>query len=131
MKGVKVFLAITFLLSISQMSAQEKNEFEKQHEMKIYFMVFLKAGPNRTQDSVTTAKLQEQHIAHLTKMVKEGKMDIVGPFLDDFDIKGICIYNVATAEEAEKLAKQDPSFIAGRLAVEVHPFYSAIGSTLK
>lgn len=113
------------------MSAEEKNEFEKQHEMKTYYMVFLKTGSNRDQDSLTAEKLQEQHIAHLTKMVNEGKMDIVGPLLSDSEIKGICIYNVSSAEEAEKLANQDPAIIAGRLIIEVHPFYSAKGATLK
>lgn len=111
--------------------AQEKNEFEKEHEMKTYFMVFLKKGPDRDQDAETVAKLQEQHIAHLSKMVKEGKMDLVGPLLDDGEILGICVYNVPAKEEAEKLANQDPSVIAGRLIVEVHPFYAAKGATLK
>lgn len=113
------------------MSAQEKNTFEKKYEMKTYYLVFLKKGPNRNQDSVTVNKLQEAHIAHLEKMASEGKMDICGPLMEDIDIRGICIYNVATKEAAEKLANDDPMVKAGRLKVEVHPFYSAKGATLK
>ena len=115
----------------STIYAQEKNEFEKHYEMKTYYMVFLKKGPNRNQDSLTVSKLQEQHIAHLTKMANEGKMDLAGPFMEDGDIRGICVYNVGTKEEVEKLAKQDPAVIAGRLIVEIHPWYSAKGATLK
>jgi uncharacterized protein YciI len=128
---LKVALLFILLIFADAMSAQEKNEFEKQHEMKTYYMVFLKKGPNRNQDSLTAEKLQEQHIAHLSKMVKEGKMDICGPLTDDVDVRGICIYNVNTKEEAEKLVNEDPMIKAGRLIAEIHPFYSAKGATLK
>ncbi len=131
MKTVKSVVLIFFLIIVTSMSAQEKNEFEKKYEMKTYYLVFLKKGPNRNQDSVTTAKLQEQHIAHLDKMAESGKMDICGPLMDDGDIRGICIYNVETKEEVEKLANQDPMVKAGRLIVEIHPFYSAKGAKLK
>ncbi len=124
-----LFISLTVLMC-NNMDAQEKNEFEKKYEMKTYYLVFLKKGPNRNQDSVTTAKLQEQHLAHLNKMAETGKMDICGPLLDEGDIKGICIYNVATKEEVEKLANEDPMVKAGRLIVEIHPFYSAKGMIL-
>ncbi|MBC7863876.1 MAG: hypothetical protein IAF38_12950 [Bacteroidia bacterium] len=100
-------------------------------EMKQYFMVFLKSGPNRTQDSVTVAKIQEGHLAHLTKMYNEGKTDLAGPFMDKGDIRGICVYNVATIEEVKKLTELDPAVISGRLIVEIHPWYAAKGSVLK
>lgn len=126
-----IFLIFALLIISCSMSAQEKNEFEKKYEMKTYYLVFLKKGPNRSQDSVTVDKLQEQHMAHLTKMADEGKMDICGPLLEDGDIRGICIYNVNTKEEAEKLANQDPMIKAGRLIAEIHSFYSAKGVSLK
>jgi uncharacterized protein YciI len=114
----------------SVITAQEKAS-EKKYEMKTYYLVFLKKGPNRSQDSTTVHKLQEQHMSHLNKMADEGKMDICGPLMDNTDIRGICVYNVATKEEAEKLANDDPMVKAGRLMVEIHPFYSAKGATLK
>ncbi|MBL7887964.1 MAG: hypothetical protein JNL24_00335 [Bacteroidia bacterium] len=126
-----ILFLILFLLSASLLFSQEKNEFEKKYEMKTYYMVFLKKGPNRDQDSATVAKLQEQHIAHLTKMADAGKMDLAGPFMDNGEIRGICVYNVATKEEAEKLANEDPMVKAGRLIVEIHPWYAAKDSKLK
>lgn len=131
MKLSKLFFTLAFLAFAFNSFGQKTNEFEKKYEMKTYYLVYLKKGPNRNQDSVTTAKLQEQHLAHLTQMAETGKMDICGPLLDDTDIRGICIYNVATKEEAIKLANEDPMVKAGRLIVEVHPFYSAKGATLK
>lgn len=130
MKKISFLLTSFFILIAFITNAQEKT-IDKKYEMKTYYLVFLKKGENRTQDSTTVSKLQEQHMAHLTKMADSGKMDICGPLLDDGDLRGICIYNVATKEEAEKLANEDPMVKAGRLKVEVHPFYSAKGVSLK
>lgn len=131
MKTIKFFFVISLLLISTFSFAQDNKTIDKKYEMKTYYLVFLKKGENRTQDSVTVSKLQEQHMAHLTKMADSGKMDICGPLMEDIDIRGICIYNVATKEEAEKLANEDPMVKAGRLKVEVHPFYSAKGVSLK
>lgn len=108
-----------------------KKKGEEQYEMKQYFMVFLKKGPNRGHDSATAAEIQKGHMAHLDKMAEEGKLDLAGPFMDDGDIRGICVYNVATLKEVEELAAQDPAVKSGRLIVEIHPWYSAKGASLK
>ncbi|MCW9708414.1 YciI family protein [Fodinibius salsisoli] len=99
--------------------------------MQKYFMVFLKRGPERSQDEQEAATIQKKHLAYLNKMYEMGKTSITGPFGDDGEIRGIVIYNTATKEEALKLAKQDPAVQAGRLEVEIHPFWSAKGSTLR
>ena len=98
--------------------------------MKTYYLVFLLKGPNRSQDSTVSAKIQEAHLAHLTKMYNEGKMAIAGPLLDDQDLRGICVYDVKTLEEAKALAESDPAVKAGRLKVEVHPWMSQRGAKL-
>ena len=53
--------------------------------MQQYFMAFLKTGPIRGQNEEETALLQEEHLAHLTKMYELGYADISGPFGDDGD----------------------------------------------
>jgi uncharacterized protein len=138
MKMIRSILVVILLIFTSGLIAQEKKDrpsdrpqLMDDYEMKTYYLVFLKKGPHRDQDSVTRAKIQEQHLAHLMKQANAGKMNLAGPLLDDSDILGICIYNVATKEEAELLAKEDPAVKAGRLIVEIHPFYSAKGSVLK
>jgi uncharacterized protein YciI len=100
-------------------------------EMKTYYLVFLKKGPNRIQDSLTAEKIQEGHMAHLVKMGNEGKLCMAGPFGDDGDIRGICVYDVSSEAEALSLAGDDPAVKAGRLAVEIHPWYAMKGSSLK
>ena len=98
--------------------------------MQQYYMVFLKAGPNRDQDSLSLAKLQQQHMAHLERMGNEGYASLIGPFEDSSDIKGIAVYNTRTLKEADSLANLDPMVKAGRLTIEVHPWWTAKGNKL-
>lgn len=95
--------------------------------MKQYVMAFLKAGPNRTQDSTEAANLQRAHLDNIKRMAQEGKLVLAGPFLDDQEIRGIYIFNVKTVEEAEELTKTDPAIQAGSLIMELHPWYGSAG----
>lgn len=99
--------------------------------MQQYFMVFLKSGPIRSQNEEEAAKLQEAHMAHLGRMYDEGFADLIGPFGDDGDVRGIAIYNVPTLKMADSLANLDPMVKAGRLEVEVHPWWCAKGYSLR
>ena len=99
--------------------------------MKQYFMAFLDAAPNAPKmDSAASAEIQISHLAHLGKLSDEGKIDIVGPFGDDENTRGIAIYNVATLEEAQALADEDPAVKAGRLVVRIRPWWCAKGAKL-
>lgn len=98
--------------------------------MQQYYIVFLKSGENRSQDSITLAKLQEQHMAHLSRMYSEGYTSLTGPMGDDGELRGIVIYNTPTQKEADSLARLDPMVMAGRLKVEVHPWWVAKGGKL-
>jgi len=92
--------------------------------MQQYFMVFLKKGPIRGQNEEEALELQNAHIAHLTKMYELGYADISGPFGDDGNISGVTIYNVPTLKMADSLAKSDPMVKAGRLEIEIHPWWA-------
>ena len=99
--------------------------------MQQYFIAFLKRGPERSQNKAATDSLQALHMAHLGRMYEEGYADISGPFGDDGDIRGITIYNVPTLEMADSLANMDPAVKAGRLVIEVHPWWVAKGFPLR
>lgn len=99
--------------------------------MQQYFMAFLKAGPIRGQNEEESAELQKQHLAHLAKMYELGYADISGPFGDDGKIRGITIYNVPTLKMADSLANSDPMVKAGRLEIEIHPWWAAKGFQLR
>jgi uncharacterized protein YciI len=87
-------------------------------EMTTYYVVFLIRG----DESPDHQKLQDGHIAHTRALHEAGKLVIAGPFLDGQTIRGICVYKVASAEEARTLAEGDPAVKSGRLKVEVHPW---------
>lgn len=105
-------------------------EGDTSYLMQQYYIVFLKSGDNRSQDSITSAKLQEQHLAHLSRMYNEGYTSLTGPMGDDGELRGIVIYNTPTQKEADSLARLDPMVMAGRLKVEVHPWWVAKGGKL-
>jgi uncharacterized protein YciI len=99
--------------------------------MQQYFIAFLKSGPNRSQTKAEADSLQSLHLAHLGRMYEEGFADISGPFGDDGEIRGITIYNVPTLEMADSLANMDPMVKAGRLVIEIHPWWAAKGFPLR
>ncbi|MEX0274958.1 MAG: YciI family protein [Flavobacteriaceae bacterium] len=99
--------------------------------MQQYFIAFLKRGENRSQSKAEADSLQMLHLAHLGRMYEEGYADISGPFGDDGAIRGITIYNVPTLEMADSLANLDPMVKAGRLIIEVHPWWAAKGFPLR
>ena len=105
-------------------------EGDTSYLMQQYYVVFLKAGANRSQDSLETARLMEQHLAHLNRMYQEGYSSLTGPMGDDGELRGIVVYNTPTLQEADSLANLDPMVKAGRLKVEVHPWWTAKGGKL-
>ncbi|MCB0375663.1 MAG: hypothetical protein KDD04_07070 [Sinomicrobium sp.] len=106
-------------------------EGDSTYVMQKYFMVFLKKGPERDQDSLTAATIQEAHLAHLQQLYLDGKTCITGPFESDGDVLGVVVFNTPTLNEADSLANSDPAVRAGRLVVETHAWWAAKGSVLK
>lgn len=104
---------------------------EEQYEMKQYWMVFLKKGPHRDHDSASAARLQEGHMANIDKLAKEGKILVAGPFGDDGDLRGIFIMDCKDEAEVKRLCESDPAVKAGRLALEIHPWWTAKGGSFR
>jgi uncharacterized protein YciI len=121
-------ILIPFLIKAQEASQKPLNETM---EMNTYYLVFKKKGPNRNQDSITAEKIQKEHLLYLTKLYNEGHAYLIGPLTDDGEIRGVSVFGTSTAEEAKRLAEQDPAVIAGRLIVEVHPWYTIKGGRLK
>lgn len=94
-----------------------------EYGMKTYVLALLKAGPNRDQDSATAARLQAAHLANIQRMAQEGKLVLAGPFMDEGELQGIYVFNVETVDEARALTESDPAIQAGRLVMELHPWY--------
>ncbi len=116
--------------SIAQNKLKPTNATTKPgNGIKQYWFVMLLKGAHRTQDSAAAAKIQEGHMANINKLYYQGKLKVAGPFGDDGNWRGIFIFDCATKEEVEKLLNTDPAIEAGRLAYEIHPWYTApVGS---
>jgi len=92
--------------------------------MAVVYMVFLKRGPSWTpQQTAETRAVQEAHLANIRALWEAKKMIVAGPFGDDGELRGVFIFDVASLDEAKALAASDPAVKAGRLAVEIHPWW--------
>jgi uncharacterized protein YciI len=115
-------LIIALLLSTSAFSQEKKAGAPP--NIRKYWFVMLTTGPNRTQDSATAAKLQAGHMANMEIMHQDGKLKVAGPFGDNGNWRGIFIFDCETKEEVVALLAKDPAIAAGRLAYEIHPWYT-------
>ena len=95
-------------------------------KMTTYFLVLLKTGQNRTQDSLSAARIQDGHMAHIKQMSLDKKLVLAGPFIDNTALRGIFVLHVDSIEEATSLTQQDPAVSSGRLVAEIHPWYGPV-----
>lgn len=93
--------------------------------MRSYVIAYLLKGPNREQDSLEATQIQRAHRDNIKRMAKLGKLVLAGPYLDDHGIQGFYVFAVETVEEAEELTRTDPAVKAGRLLMEMHPWYGS------
>jgi uncharacterized protein YciI len=129
MKGSVSLCLFILILTISAFGQQESSG---PPNLKQYYFVMLTAGPHRDQtDSLELEKIQAGHMANIHKMADEGKLQIAGPFGDDGNWRGIFIFDCKSEEEVKDLLKNDPAISSGRLAYEIHPWWTEKGSCLK
>ena len=107
------------------------NEGDTSYIMKKYIMCFLNRGPNRFHSKKEAEEIQEGHLNHMAGLAADGYVVLAGPFGDDFEIRGIILFDVATIEEARELESNDPAVKEGRLSPEYHPWWTAKGTVLK
>jgi uncharacterized protein YciI len=96
-----------------------------EYGMARYVMAFLKPGPRRDQPEEEARRLMKAHLANIERLASDGKLVLAGPFLDDGPLAGIYVFKVATVEEARALTATDPAIQAGRLEMELHPWYGS------
>lgn len=93
--------------------------------MKRYVIALLKRGPNRPIEPVRARELQAAHMKNIRRMAEEGKLVLAGPFLEDGDLRGIYVFDVATLAEAKALTETDPAVKAGSLVMELKEWYGS------
>src|SRR5688500_6713262 len=88
-------------------------------------MELWKSRPNQKHVDTEEQAIQKAHMDNIHRMADEGKLILAGPFMDKGELRGIYIFNVTTLEEAQKLTETDPAVKAGRLIMELHPWYGS------
>jgi len=115
------------LLALTLTSFADDKKPEPKYEMDHYVVGFLRKGPSWTGvETAETRKIQEGHMANIRRMAETGKLIVAGPFTDNGDIRGIFIFKTSM-EDAKQLAEADPAIKAGRLVLELHPWFAAKG----
>jgi uncharacterized protein YciI len=117
-------LSLVLVPCFPRLAASEEPKSAAPPNMTVVYMVLLKRGPSWTpQQTPETKAVQEAHMANIRAMWEAKKLIVAGPFGDDGDLRGVFIFQVASLEEAKALAATDPAVKAGRLAVEIHPWW--------
>jgi uncharacterized protein YciI len=99
-----------------------------QFEMTHYVVGFFHKGPNWTAEQTDeTRRMQEAHLANFGKLAEAGKLIVAGPFGDNGDLRGMLIFKLESVDEARKLMAADPTLKAGRLTLDLHPWFAAAG----
>lgn len=95
---------------------------------QLYFGFLVKGARWSAERTPESEETQKQHLAHLTESWKAGALVIAGPCENAGDIRGIVVYRTPTIDEARRWAEADPAVKAGRLAVDLHPWFVARGA---
>ena len=99
-----------------------------QFEMTHYVVGFFHKGPNWTSEQTDeTRRMQEGHLANFQKLAEAGKLIVAGPFGDNGELRGMLIFKLESVDEARKLMDADPTLKAGRLTLDLHPWFAAAG----
>jgi len=124
----KTILLALFMLPLFLL-AQNKQGIDPSSQIKQFWLVLLKKGPVRNQDSLTAAKIQAGHMANINRLYEAGTLKVAGPFAEETLAQGLFIFDCPSKSELESLLQTDPAIKAGRLIADIHPWYTApIGS---
>jgi uncharacterized protein YciI len=102
--------------------ADEPRTAEPPADFDVYQLVILRRPADRpTYDEATETLLHSQHLGHLVAMKEAGLMRAGGPLSEqpDESMRGICIFQVASADEARRHAEADPAVRAGLFTLDV------------
>jgi uncharacterized protein YciI len=104
---------------------------EPPSEFDVYQLVILRRPADRpTYDEATEDLLQSQHLGHFADMKEAGLMRVAGPLSEQPDetMRGICLYQVDSVDEARRLAEADPAVRAGLFTIDVMTWRTAKGA---
>ena len=97
---------------------------------RAYSLLLLWAGTHRDQDAAAAEALQWAHLRHLFTLRAEHGLLLNGPVVDGGELVGIGIFDDTDIEAVRALAEADPGVRAGRMRVDVRPFFGLPGDAI-
>lgn len=100
----------------------QSDRYPTPQNMRTIHIAMLYRGPNYAQTSASAdlPKLQDAHIAHLTRLAKDGHALIAGPIGGGGgDLAGIVMLTAESAGAARAFEAEDPAVKAGRFRIEM------------
>ncbi|WP_066402341.1 YciI family protein [Flavisolibacter tropicus] len=131
-----LIITITFIVAIVTASSNKsasgnptasKADNTPAYDMKKYWLVFLKKGPNRNQSKADSEKIQAAHLANITRLHEQGKIIMAGPIGNENDVLGIFIMDGKDSTQIASYVAGDSAVITGRLRFEILPWWTAKG----
>ena len=105
--------------------AASEEEAAQVRDLAQYFVGIIYAVEGRDElDTAEIDRIQSAHLANIRRLADEGKLLLAGPFGHDGDMRGLFFFDVPTMEEAEALVASDPAVQAGRLRVDLYPWWA-------
>ena len=92
-----------------------------------YSVVYLRAGPR--SDHPDRDAIVGAHVKRNFQLKLDGAIAVVGPMLDDGDVRGLYIFN-RLPEDADALIAADPAVEAGIFVYEVQQMMAFPGDVL-
>lgn len=131
--SVILLLSLLSIQAFAQTTQSTTAPKEDGFEMKQYYFVMLTKGERRGEITDTTVinEIQRGHIANINRLAEMGKIVVAGPFGDNGNWRGIFIFDCPTEAEVKELLNTDPAVKAGRLAYEIHPWWTAKNCVFK
>jgi len=126
--SISILLLVVFMTSNAREYDAELAQKlgANEYGMKTYVMAFLKKGPNRDHSPEEAEKIHRAHLDNILRMRQAGQLVLVGPFMPNEEgLQGMYIFNVDSVDKARALTETDPAIKAGRLAMELYPWYGS------
>lgn len=106
---------------------------EAQVTMSAYWVGVLRRGPAYTAEQTPEVReLLDRHLAYIDGLAQDGRLALAGPCgpqANSDPVLGLLVLRVATRPEAQALTDGDPAVQAGRLRVELVPWWAPKGIT--
>lgn len=125
----EILLLFLFVLIVQKTNAQYNKALADslgadEYGMKMYQFVILKTGQAKISSKDSVQQLFSGHMQNISRLVKEGKLIIAGPFgKNDNQYRGLFVFKVKDKEEAKNLLSTDPAVKEGLLAYEIYEWY--------